>query len=404
VSRSDADSVKRNVLVTDGEQRATLATVRSLGRAGYDVYVCSHRSSSIAGASRFCAGSFRVADPLRDPKLFLSDLLRLATATRFDVLLPMTEAALLVVLPHRDKFTCRIPFANADAFSRICDKREVLKAAGKHGIVVPAQIEIDAPLSVSRLKGELRFPVVIKPSRSVAGKDGARIRAGVIYAGNASELRTVLEHIPRAAYPILLQERIRGPGFGISVLVWNGELLAAFAHRRIREKPPSGGVSVLSESIPLNNDLLSRSLALLSEFRWQGVAMVEYKQDADTGLAYLMEINGRFWGSLQLAIDAGVDFPNLLVEASLEMRPQPVTTYEAGVRLRWEWGDLDHLLAVILHSSTSFAPSRLAGRGRRLAAIREFLRDLGGRQRGEILRSDDPRPFLRETLDWFRRR
>jgi predicted ATP-grasp superfamily ATP-dependent carboligase len=396
--------MKRSVLVTDGEQRATLATVRSLGRAGYEVYVCSQRSSSIAGASRFCAGSFRVADPLREPRLFLSDLLRLATATRCNVLLPMTEAALLVVLPHRDKFTCRIPFAKADAFSRICDKREVLDAARKLGIVVPAQIEIDAPLSSSRLRGELRFPVVIKPSRSVAGNDGERIRTGVTYAGNANELHTVLKRIPSAAYPILMQERISGPGFGISVLVWNGELVAAFAHRRIREKPPSGGVSVLSESIPLNRDLLSRSLALLRDFTWQGVAMVEYKLDADTGLAYLMEINGRLWGSLQLAIDAGVDFPNLLVEAALGMPPQPVTTYKSGVRLRWEWGEVDHLLASILHPSASLARAAHGRGGGRLDAIREFFRDFAGTQQGEMFRRDDPRPFLRETLDWFRRR
>ncbi len=45
--------------------------------------------------------------------------------------------------------------------------------------------------------------------------------------------------------------------------------------------------------------------------------MVEFKADARTGTPYLMEINGRFWGSLQLAIDAGVDFPAILVAAAL---------------------------------------------------------------------------------------
>ena len=40
--------------------------------------------------------------------------------------------------------------------------------------------------------------------------------------------------------------------------------------------------------------------------------MVEFKLDARDGVAKLMEINGRFWGSLQLAVDAGVDFPAIL--------------------------------------------------------------------------------------------
>ena len=283
------------------------------------------------------------------------DLIRLATTINADVLLPVTEAALLAVLPHRDQFSCAIPFADADAFSRICDKREVLEAATKHGIAVPAQTEIATPHDSSRLNGELHFPLVLKPSRSVAGKEGERIHAGVTYAASAKDLHYALGTIPAAAYPVLLQQRINGPGFGISVLVWNGELLAAFAHRRIREKPPSGGVSVLRESIPLDHDLLSRSLALLRDFNWQGVAMVEYKLDAETGLPYLMEINGRLWGSLQLAIDAGVDFPNLLVQAALGAHPQPVKTYKSGVRLRWEWGEVDHLLASLFHSPVPMA-------------------------------------------------
>lgn len=396
--------MKKTVLVTDGEQRAALATVRSLGRAGYEVHVCSARTNSIAGASRYCASNHKVPDPLREPHSFLGEVVRLAATTKADVLLPVTEAALLAVLPHRDRFACAIPFADADAFSRICDKREVLEAARKHGLFVPTQVEMATRFEASRLNGELHFPLVLKPSRSVAGKEGERIRAGVTYATNAKDLHTALETIPAAAYPVLLQQRINGPGFGISVLVWNGELLAAFAHRRIREKPPSGGVSVLRESIQLDRDLLSRSLGLLRDFSWQGVAMVEYKLDADTGLAYLMEINGRLWGSLQLAIDAGVDFPNLLVQAALGTRSQPVTTYKSGVRLRWEWGEVDHLLADILHPSAATGPST-HGRGtRRLSAIRDFLRDFGGAQEAEVFRSDDPGPFLRETVDWFRRR
>ena len=394
----------KRVLVTDGEQRAALAVVRSLGRTGYEVHVCSSRSHSIAGSSRYCANSRKVADPLRDPERFLSDLTRLAIAMKADVLLPVTEAALLAVLPNRNQFHCAIPFADASTFELICDKREVLKAARTHGIGVPAQEEIATPQDASRPNGELHFPVVLKPCRSVAGIEDQRIHAGVTYAASAESLHDALVRIPIAAYPVLLQQRIDGPGFGISVLVWNGELRAAFAHRRIREKPPSGGVSVLRESIPLDHDLLSRSLALLRDFSWQGVAMVEYKLDEETGLPYLMEINGRLWGSLQLAIDAGVDFPNLLVQCALGANPAPVTTYDSGVRLRWEWGEVDHLLASLFHSSQSVVVSHNKPRRRRLSALNEFFHGFGDANRAEVFRSDDPGPFLRETIDWFRRR
>ena len=66
------------------------------------------------------------------------------------------------------------------------------------------------------------------------------------------------------------------------------------------------------ESVEADGALIESSRALLERFRWCGVAMVEYKIEQSTGTAYLMEVNPRFWGSLQLAIDAGVDFPYLL--------------------------------------------------------------------------------------------
>ncbi|MDQ6769653.1 MAG: ATP-grasp domain-containing protein, partial [Gemmatimonadota bacterium] len=272
-----------------------------------------------------------------------------------------------------------------------------------HGIAVPGQTAIARAADISLLDESLRFPLVLKPSRSVAGQDGKRIRAGVAYASNVQELRERLRHMSVDAYPVLLQQRVDGPGLGMSVLVWGGVLFAAFAHRRIREKPPSGGVSVLRESIPIDQMLLTRSLALLRDFKWKGVAMVEYKLDSHTGVPYLMEINGRFWGSLQLAIDSGVDFPNLLVQLVLGATPSPVIRYENGVRSRWEWGDMDHFLAMMLHPPAITTPS-IRPKSHRFATIAEFVRGFSRGNRSEVFRSDDLGPFLRESVDWFRRR
>jgi predicted ATP-grasp superfamily ATP-dependent carboligase len=396
--------VTKSVLVTDGDQRAALAVVRSLGRAGYKVHICSVRPKSIAGASRHSSGSHTVADPLRHSELFLSDLEKVAAATRADVLLPISEAALLVVLPERDRFSCAIPFADASAFDQVCDKRTVLQMARTHGIAVPGQTVIAKAADIPLFDDGLQFPLVLKPSRSVAGQDGKRIRAGVAYAANTRELREELRRMPADAYPVLLQQRIDGSGLGISVLVWEGVLFAAFAHRRIREKPPSGGVSVLRESVPIDQTLLGRSLALLRDFEWKGVAMVEYKLDSHTGVPYLMEINGRFWGSLQLAIDAGVDFPNLLVQLALGATPSPVMAYETGVRSRWEWGDIDHFLARMLHPPATITTPSARPKSRRLAAVAEFVRGFNRGNRAEVFRRDDLGPFFRETVDWFRRR
>jgi predicted ATP-grasp superfamily ATP-dependent carboligase len=395
--------VTQCVIITDGEQRTALALTRSLGRTGYRVVVCSSTRQSLAGASRYAAEQVVVPDPLTSPTEFADAI---ADATRrfsVGVLLPVTEGSLLAILPRRDSFLpCVVPFASAQRFLDICDKSSVLAAARRHGIAVPRQRLVQAHSTLAGLNGHLQFPVVAKPARSVSDAGSGRVKSGTLHARDESALERVIGRIPSEAFPVLVQERVVGPGIGVFVLMWDGEVRAAFAHRRIREKPPSGGVSVLSESVALDQDLLARSVALLRDFNWQGVAMVEYKLDERTGIPYLMEVNGRFWGSLQLAIDAGVDFPKILVDAASGEPARPAPEYKVGIRLRWEWGDVDNL-AVRLRRS----PSVLAlpeGAPGRLKGIIDFARAFGPRTRGEVLRVDDPRPFLHETLNWFRGR
>jgi hypothetical protein len=159
---------------------------------------------------------------------------------------------------------------------------------------------------------------------------------------------------------------------------------------------------VYAECVAPDEGLQRQSEALLDQLGWNGVAMVEYKRDIATGTPYLMEINGRFWGSLQLAIDAGVDFPNLLLAAELGQPVEPVVDYQIGVRWRWWWGSVDHLLARLRRSDAALAlPPGELPRWRAVAALLPPWRE---GDRCETFRRDDPRPFLRETLDWILRR
>ena len=394
------DNRQRQILVTDGEQRATLAVVRSLGASGHTVHVCAPMPHSLAGASRFAQSEHRVTGALADPDRFTDEIHAIVAGDRIDTIIPMTEPALLTLLPNRDRFPgVLIPFADARTFAAISDKQSVLDAAAAVGIAVPAQMALDDVAAFASLDiHAIQYPVVVKPARSVSTGSGDRLKLSVQHAASAVELQSILDAMDARAYPLLLQQRVIGAGVGIFVLVWEGRLIAQFAHRRIREKPPSGGISVYRESIPVDPELLRTSLALLARFDWQGVAMIEYKIDELTGTPYLMEINGRFWGSLQLAIDAGVDFPRLLIEAATGQNPQPVTDFRTDVRSRWFWGDVDHLLARLRKSNEQL--SLPDGSPSRWQAVRNFLArhpdDIG-----EIRRWDDIRPFLRESVQWF---
>ena len=394
----------RTILVTDGEQRSALALVRSLGRAGHRVHVASASRRSLAGSSRFARADHAIPEALAAPAAHVDALAALARSLGAEVLVPVTEGSLLAVLPARAQFDgVTIPFVDFEQFSAISDKARVLAEARAIGIAVPEAINVarreELTAEVARL---LRYPVVLKPSRSVSAGAGSAAKHDVRHAADAAELMRIAGELPASAFPLLVQRRIVGPGQGIFLLRWDGRTVARFAHRRLREKPPAGGVSVYSESVAADDALVAKSESLLERFGWRGVAMVEYKLDAATGTPYLMEVNGRFWGSLQLAIDAGVDFPALLVRAAMNEQPAAVTGYRVGARNRWWWGDVDQLLTRLRRSRRRLSlPPDMPGR---LRAIGEFVAATLAPGRNEVLHLDDPRPFVHETLNWVRGR
>jgi predicted ATP-grasp superfamily ATP-dependent carboligase len=384
------------VLVTDGAERSALAVVRSLGRAGHEVLVAATRPRSLAAASRFCAAEVVTAPPLEEPAGFADALAAACSARGVALVVPVTDASMGAVLARRDALGgARVPVGDASAYARLSDKAAAGAAAATLGIRVPRQCVATTANDIDT--AALRYPVVAKPARSVGERDGARRKHGVRHAATRAELERVLAALPATAFPLLVQERVVGPGLGVFLLVWDGALLASFAHRRIREKPPAGGVSVYAESVALDAGLLARSRALIDAFGFAGVAMVEYKVDAATGEPVLMEINGRFWGTLQLAIDAGVDFPRLLVDAALGGPVAPVTRWRVGVKSRWLWGDVDHAWARLRRSPAALhlppgAPGRFATLAATIGTTLRFPPD-------HVFRLADPGPFVRESVD-----
>lgn len=391
------------VLVTDGEHRAALAVVRSLGARGHHVYVCSSHPRPIAAASRYCCAASQVPDALAWPHAFVGAVAEQCREWRIQVLLPITEPGIMALSPEAEQFpdVC-MPVPSFDSFMTLSDKAKLMRIAPRFGFSVPQQIELASVDELSTIEwSTVQFPLVIKPARSVGLGPNGRKTFEVGYAHSAEQLRTRIRQLADTAFPVLLQQRVSGPGSGVMVLMWAGVEQAVFAHRRLREKPPSGGVSVYSESTAADPQLIGGVIELLRQHQWSGVAMAEFKQDRHTGKVYLMEVNGRFWGSLQLAIDAGVDFPALLLDCVEFGSAKHRAGYRPGVKLRWWWGDFDQLLLRLFKSRSALnLPHGFPGR---MQAVREFMRWRPG-DRSEVLRWPDPWPGMVETLNWLRKR
>lgn len=385
------------VLVLDGNQRSALAVTRALGARGIAVTVADATATSLAGCSRHAAARATYPDPVTSPSDFVAGLAQVIDTRGIDVLLPMTDITTALVLRHRDTFSqVRLPFPDYATYERLINKQKVMALAQSLGIPAPATRVIhDANECSSALDG-LRFPVVIKPVYSKVQTATGWVPVGVQYADSADELQHKLHTSPcLGSVPLLVQQRIQGYGHGVFALYDHGRPVVYFAHQRLRERPPSGGVSVLSESVALQPASRRFAETLLTRVAWHGVAMVEFKVD-DAGTPYLMEVNGRFWGSLQLAIDAGVDFPYLLYRLAMGEVPGNRNGYLLGCRNRWLLGDLDHLYWVFWKDRHRYSI------GQRLAALGAFLSFFQRHTRYEINRLDDLRPFLYELRAYLK--
>jgi hypothetical protein len=231
---------------------------------------------------------------------------------------------------------------------------------------------------------------VMKFARTTAKRLPAGMAFLYRYAFSCDEVIEFLSPYERYATFPLIQEYIHGKAVGIELCMHRGKVAAAFQHERIHELPISGGPGVYRRSTRLNAELVDRAVALLREMEWEGVAMVEFRQTAG-GRAALMEVNGRFWGSLPLAIKAGVNFPYILYESMGLERELWCEPYQIDVRmkqfgphLRWFWDAFVRRRVL--------PPGGFASRRRVLS---EFIASFSPRVGLDIETWDDPMPAIR---------
>jgi predicted ATP-grasp superfamily ATP-dependent carboligase len=328
-----------------------------------------------------------VPDVESHPAAWAEAVERLLRADPRALLLPVTEPAVETAQEHGlcERFSVAAP--PRAAFAAAVDKARLLTLAEEAGFHVAPWRKLDEPAQLRALPAGFRFPVVLKSRRS-RERDGAGWRQGGVFTVRSTQELQRTACRPELAGGALLQAFVPGHGEGLFFAVDKGRIRASFAHRRLREKPPAGGVAVCSEAIAVDASLLEPSARLLERLGFHGVGMLELRRGRGARPS-LIEMNPRLWGSLQLAIDAGVDFPGWIL-ALHGLGPEPAPTpYREGVRVRWELGTLDRLWIAARHGSPAKEEDDAPRRAR-------------SRTRLEVLRWSDPAPFARELAGWVR--
>lgn len=332
---------KERILVLDGDHKNALAIVRHLGKTNqYIIDAVSFIKASVAFYSKYINREFIVSHPKKDPDKYINDILDILRKNRYTVIIPVSHISYQLCSVHKDKIQkyTHITIAKSKHIYLASNKIMTYQLAHKLGIPYPSITIINDIKEIENVNTE--FPCIIKGPFE-AGKNI------VEYAHNKKDLIEKYKKICRENdfknHLPFIQKFIKGEGAGFFAFYKNGKCKNYFIHKRIREYPVKGGASTVAESF-YNEDVKKYGKQILDYLKWEGVAMVEFKKDNNTGLYNLMEINAKFWGSLDLALVCGVNFPQMLIDNALGREVMTLNKYD---NYRFQWilnGDLFHVL------------------------------------------------------------
>jgi predicted ATP-grasp superfamily ATP-dependent carboligase len=338
--RSASSIAGLSVLISDEHYKHTLGIVRHLGRMGARVNIVASSINSLACRSKYCDKIIPAA--AADLEILVQTMLRAMRGEHFDLIIPVSYPMTLALARRAEDIVqyTNLELPESEAVEMAANKLKMTSLAAKVGVPAPRTYPAT---EVRAHAGELNFPVVIKPQNESPG------RCPIRYAQNVAELEKMLpeavahENSREPAY--LVQEFIPGQGCGFFATYQHGVCKRIFMHRRVREYPATGGASSCAESF-YDAKLETYGRRMLDALDWHGVAMVEFRHDSRDGEFKLMEINPKFWGSLDLALAAGADFPGDLCHMALGRKLSFSDQYERDLRFQWPLsghGDLFHL-------------------------------------------------------------
>lgn len=358
------------MLVLDCESRKAVAMVRGLQAANWYVVCASDR---LLAPARFSSASQRfVRLPSPSSPFFLQKLVHVLQYLSIDALFPLEDDTVLLLAKVRDRLPKNLilPVPNAEQVETAQDKYRTYLVAKSVGVPCPETMLVEDETMLEEASRCIGFPLVLKPRRG----SGTR---GVAMVQNMEEMRAKYRNL-RAVYGGLLVQSFvpHGGAYGFCALCRDGKVLASLTFRRIREFPVGGGPSTcrITERVPEAEHF---GRLLLSSMRWQSLAMVEFRRDANSGTMYLMEINPRIWGSIALAIAAGVNFPAIALDAAMGLKVATQKWQEGMIR-RWFLGEMLHFLK----------------KHRYLTAAKEAIRMLLNGKDCDILAWHDPAPIV----------
>ena len=321
-----------NVFVADAQMRSSLAIIRSLGAKGLKVTAGEETNYATGLFSKYCHNKKIYPSPYKEPNSFIQYMLDEVRVNQYNVIFPVTKATVLPIVKRMDEFSEHtvVPYPKYEILSRAMDRIETVKSAQENGIPYPKTYFMGrfGDRGFENVAGKIEYPVAIKPASSSSNE--------AIICGSIQEFTQKCMQADKEYGSFLIQEILpTGGEIGVYTLFdARSRPVALSVQKKIRSYPPESGSSTLRETVK-DETAVDQAIKLLTSMNWTGLAMVEFATDPRDGGLKLLSVNPYVWGSLQLSMLAGADFPYLLYRMSMNEEIEPDLSYKTGIKCRW---------------------------------------------------------------------
>lgn len=315
------------VLVWDSGNSSSLLVARAFARQGWAVDWLGSAQSPFAAA-----GVWRnrtVVNPNDD-----SLLERVLTQHPLDALTLHGDDQIRWVLRHWNRLPerTRTHFPPSQSLETALSKSASMQVARDvcvpvlDTVVCHSRAEVAAAAEKLGTRGE----VVLKGE---GGSAGNRVRS--VAAGREprdADWKAVTHHAPT----VLVQRRIHGPRFLVTVAYERGRERSSCVHQKLVTAPYAFGPAAFGVTRRLDT-LHDYAARMFEALQWHGIADIEFRQDAGDGRWYFMEINPRVCATLGIEAEAGLDLVDDWARACAGDREHepPGRNYRDGVRYAW---------------------------------------------------------------------
>jgi len=249
---------------------------------------------------------------------FINDIINYVNEKHIDLVIPIGISTNTILSKNKIIISraTKIFISDYDVFLRAHDKSKTIEMASSLNIPIPITYEIKNLNDIKNKIHKIKYPFVIKATKG-SGYSGVKI------INDEKEIEKKFFELQDSGKCsdiynndiLLLQEYISGSIYDVCLIAEKGEIKSVLTQKRIRTLPVSGGGGIWNETIYCPQ-LIEYSEKLIKKLNYTGPAQVEFKMDSNNN-PRLMEINPKFWGTLELSIKAGFNFPKIIVEIIL---------------------------------------------------------------------------------------